>query len=87
MLFPTLLLIIGVVVVTMLIVKKVKITWYEWLLGVIGWALAYFAAQNYSASILEVEPRAAGYLLLILGVPALIFLGLAWFLSSKRLKA
>ena len=82
-----LLLIIGVVVVTMLIVKKVKLTWYEWLLGVIGWVLAYAAAQNYSASILEVEPRAAGYLLLIFGLPALIFLVLAWFLASKRLKA
>ncbi len=87
MLFPTLLLIIGVVVVTMLIVKKVKLTWYEWLLGVIGWGLAYFAAQNYSASILEVEPRAAGFLLMIFGIPALVFLVLAWFLSSKRLKS
>ena len=87
MLFPTLLLIIGVVVVTMLIVKKVNLKWYEWLLGIIGWFLAYVAAQNYSASILEVDPRAAGYLLLFLGVPAMIFLGLAWFLSSRRLQA
>jgi hypothetical protein len=77
-------LVAGVAVITWLFAKKADLKWYEWLLGVIGWGLALYAFQNFGASNAEVEPRAAGLLLLIFGVPALIFLALAYFLPRGR---
>ena len=50
-----------------------KLTWYEWVLAILAAILALFAIDNYSASLVELESRAAGFLLLIFGLPAVIF--------------
>ncbi len=76
----------GFALAAWLLAKQVKLMWYEWLLGVLGWYLGSVALQNYGASIIETEPRAAGFLLAIFGVPALILLFLAYFLPMQRAK-
>jgi uncharacterized membrane protein len=80
-------LVAGVAVIAWLVAKKADVKWYEWLLGLIGWVLAMYAFYNFGASYIEVEPRAGGLLLLIFGVPALIFLLVAFFLARGRKKA
>ena len=72
----------GFVFSTWLLAKQVQLTWVQWLLGVLGWLLGALALQNWAASLLEAEPRAAGFLLMIFGIPALILLALAWFLPT-----
>ena len=68
--------------------KKFGFTWYEWVLAILAAILALFAIQNYSTSIVELEPRAAGFLLLIFGLPALIFaivdVVLVWMRQRKH---
>jgi uncharacterized integral membrane protein len=65
-----------------------NLTWYEWVMAVLSIILILFAIQNYGASQTELEPRAAGFLLLIFGLPGVI-LGvipavLAWRRTRKE---
>jgi len=76
----------GFVVITWLLVTKVSLKWYEWLIGIAGWLLAILALQNWLASFLEAEPRAGWILLLLFGIPAAILLGIAWYLPRRRSK-
>jgi uncharacterized membrane protein len=63
---------------------KVKLTWYEWVIGVVGIILILFAIQNYGASLVELEPRAASFLMLIFGLPGLVFIVIAGVLAFLR---
>ncbi len=78
--------IIGVAVIVWLLVKKVALRWYEWLIGIVGYLLALLALQNWAASLKEVEPRAAWILLLMIGIPAVMLLVIAWLLPYLRLR-
>ncbi len=49
-----------------------KFTWYEWVMVVLSVLLVMFAVQNFQASQSEIESRAAGYFLLMFGLPGLI---------------
>ena len=53
---------------------RVFLKWYEWLIGITGFLLLLFAAQNYFASIEELEPDAPRMFLLVFGLPALVLL-------------
>ena len=64
--------------------SQVKLTWYEWVIGVLGIILILFAIQNYSASQVELEAKAAGLLLLIFGLPGLILAVVAGVLAFMR---
>jgi uncharacterized membrane protein len=64
--------------------KGKEIKWYEWVLLVLGFILILFSIQNYSASMLEMESRAATYLLLMFGLPGLIFALLGGILPFMR---
>jgi len=66
--------------------KGTKVTWYEWLITIIGLALIFFTIQNYFASIEEFWPKAANWFLLIGGLPGIIMLALAWTLISRHSK-
>lgn len=82
-------LIIGLVLgaaIFWLITSDVKLTWYEWVLGVLGVTLILFAIQNYDASQIENEARAAGYMLVLFGLPGLILAAVAGVLSFMRAK-
>ena len=63
---------------------KVKLTWYEWVLGILGIILILFAIQNFGASRVELEPKAGNLLLLIFGLPGLILAVLAGVLAFMR---
>jgi hypothetical protein len=76
----------GIVYPFWLLAKKVPVRWYEWLLGVVGYFLGLFALQNWATSLLEVEPRAATFFLLAVGLPALIFLVISGLLPYLRLR-
>ena len=51
---------------------NIKFTWYEWVMVVLSVILVMFTIQNYQASQMEIESRAAGYFLLIFGLPGVI---------------
>ncbi|KAA3657847.1 MAG: dehalogenase [Chloroflexi bacterium] len=61
-----------------------KLRWYEWILAVLGVILILFAIQNYQASIVELEPRAASILLWMFGLPGLILAVVAGVLAWMR---
>ena len=76
--------IVGAAFVFWMNVRGVKLTWYEWLIGIIGFFLVLFTIQNYFGSINEAEPKAARMFLLVTGLPAVILLALSWALFYRR---
>jgi hypothetical protein len=61
-----------------------KLTWYEWILVALATILALFAIQNYTASLTELESRAANFLLMMFGLPAVVLAALAAGLAAFR---
>ena len=68
-------------------VKNVSLTWYEWLIGIVGLLLLLFTIQNFVGSLIELETKPALMFLLVAGLPALILLAVAWQLARRRQKA
>ena len=73
-----------VVMVLWLRSRDIKVTWYEWLIGAIGLLLLLFTIQNFVTAFAELESAAAWMFLLVLGLPALILLVVAWLLVWRR---
>lgn len=67
--------------------RDIKVSWYEWLIGVIGLLLLLFTIQNFVGSFIELEPTAAWMFWLVTGLPALILLAVAWQLAWRRHRA
>ena len=67
--------------------KGISLTWYEWIIGVVGLFLLLFTIQNFVGSRIELESTAANMFLLITGLPALILLAIAWQLAWRRQRA
>ncbi|MBF4482083.1 MAG: dehalogenase [Dehalococcoides mccartyi] len=63
-----------------------QLTWYEWLIGIIGLALILFTIQNFFGSLDELESKAASIFLLVVGLPGLILLAVSWQLAARRIK-
>jgi len=87
-------LIIGIVIGALLLglmawmrSKNMSLTWYEWLIGMVGLLLLLFTIQNFIGSFAEFEPYAAWMFLLITGLPALILLVITWLLARRRQRA
>ncbi|PKH44546.1 zinc ribbon domain-containing protein [Dehalococcoides mccartyi] len=66
--------------------NNLSLTWYEWLIGIIGFGLLLFTVQNFLGSFAELESQAAYMFLLVTGLPSLILLAIAWQLSVRRTK-
>jgi len=66
--------------------NKFSLKWYEWLMSGIGLLLLLWTIQNFTASFVEWEPKAAWMFLLIVGLPGLILLILPGTLAYRRLK-
>jgi len=64
--------------------RRIVVTWYEWLIGVVGLLLLLFTIQNFAASFAEFEPIAPWRFLLVFGLPAIILLAVAWLLPWLR---
>lgn len=67
--------------------KGISLAWYEWLIGIAGLGLLLYTIQNFAGSFAEFEPTAAWFFLLILGIPAIILIAVAWQLAARRQKA
>ncbi len=67
--------------------RDIKMTWYEWLIGVIGLLLLLFTIQNYFGSQAEWESSAANMFLLVVGLPGLILIAVAGLLAWRRQRA
>ena len=67
--------------------RGVKVSWYEWLIGIVGVLLLLFTIQNYFGSQDEFESEAAGMFWLVTGLPALILLVVASVLTWRRQRA
>ncbi|MCF7635324.1 MAG: reductive dehalogenase membrane-bound subunit [Dehalococcoides mccartyi] len=81
--------IIGIVVTVLLWLLKrnnSKLTWYEWLVGLIGLAFLLFALQNFFGSLAELMPDSANMFLLLTGLPGLVLLAVVWQLAIRRAK-
>ena len=63
---------------------RIKVTWYEWLVGILGLLLLLFTIQNFTASFAEYERYAAWTFLWMLGLPALMLIGIACLLPWLR---
>lgn len=69
----------------MFLSKKGKVTkWYDWVIIGIALLMGFFAVQNYFGSISEFEEEAASMFLVIVGIPALLLLGVAAALIVRR---
>ncbi|MBK9126153.1 MAG: hypothetical protein IPM16_23900 [Chloroflexi bacterium] len=55
----------------------IKIALLDWILLALALVFFWFALVNYSGSMAELEPRAAGVLLLAFGLPGLILAAIA----------
>ena len=67
--------------------NKVAIRWYEWLIAVIGLGLLLFSIPNFTSSFAEREPAAAWMFLLVLILPAVLLMAIAFQLVWRRSRA
>lgn len=67
--------------------KNISLTWYEWLMGIVGLLLLAFTVQNFFGSLAELEPKPAYMILLLGGLPSVVLLVLIWQLASRRVQA
>ena len=80
-------LILGAVVAALVLLlgsRGIKVSWYAWLIGIVGLFLLLFTIQNYSASMNEFEPEAATTYLLVVGLPSVILIAVAGLLAWRR---
>ncbi len=61
---------------------KLKVRWYQWVLGVLATCLLLLAVQNYLALQAELEPAAAGLALGLFGLPAAVLVALIWAIPA-----
>jgi len=64
--------------------RNIRVSWYEWFIGVIGLFLLLFTIQNYFSAQEEFEFAAGNMFLLVIGLPGLILLAIAWSLAWRR---
>ena len=64
--------------------RDIKVTWYEWLIGLVGLALLLYTVQNFATAFAELESQAAWMFLLVLGLPAVILMAIAGSLIRRR---
>ena len=64
--------------------RKIRTTWYEWIMGLAALLLILLILQNFVGSIVEEETRAAWMGVLFLGIPAVILGVLAVRLPWQR---
>ncbi len=53
--------------------STIKMQWFDWVLLVLAIGFAVLAIQNYTSSLEELEPTAATILLVMFGLPAVMF--------------
>jgi len=64
--------------------RKIRMTWYEWIMGIASLIFILLVVQNFVGSVGEAEPRAAWMGVLFLGIPAVVLGVLAVRLPWQR---
>ncbi len=64
--------------------KNIRMTWYEWVMGIAALVLILLVIQHFIGSLAEEETRAAWMGVLFLGIPAVILGVLAVRLPWQR---
>ena len=67
--------------------RNLAVKWYEWLIGALGLVLLLYTIQNVVGLLTEIEPTATWMFALVIGLPALILLAVAWQLVARRQRA
>ena len=67
--------------------QDIKITWYEWLIGIAGVFLLLFTIQNYAGTLNELDSAAANKFLLVTGLPSIVLLLIAGMLVWRHHRA
>lgn len=62
----------------------IAVKWYEWVLSGVGFVLLVWTVNDFFASMAEHNEAQGRFLLVALGVPAVILLGLAILLVWRR---
>lgn len=57
---------------------KLSVKWYQWTLGIIALLMILFTIQNFLGFLEELEPQAGTFILLSVGLPAVILVALIW---------
>lgn len=65
--------------------KGITLKWYEWLLAGLGFVMLVWTVYDFFGSMAEHNETAGRVLLLILGIPAVVLLGLSAFLPWWRI--
>lgn len=60
-----------------------KISWYEWILGVLGVGLVIIAIWHLFASIAELETQGGLIGAAVVGLPGILLLIIAWRLQTR----
>jgi hypothetical protein len=64
--------------------SRIAVKWYEWLMSGLGFILLLWAVNDFFASMAEHDERAGRVLLAMLGIPAVLLLGVGIFLAWRR---
>ena len=75
---------VGLLLLWVVMSKRVQMRWYEWLIGIVGLALLLFTVLVTTTSYAEDEPKAAQLFMLVLGIPSVVLMVLAWQLSIRH---
>ncbi len=75
------------VLVLLLRNQNIRVSWYEWLIGIVGLLILLFTIQTYIGFNAEAASDAAGTALWVMGLPAIILMGVAAFLAWRRNRA
>jgi len=59
---------------------KIMVKWYQLVLGIIALVMLLLTIENYIGFQKELEPVAANFMLVALGVPALLIASLIWLI-------
>jgi len=62
--------------------NNLSVQWYQWVLGVGSVAMLLLTVENYIGLQQELEPIAANFVLIAMGLPAVILGALTWFTPS-----
>ena len=64
--------------------SNISVTWYEWLIGIVGVLLLAFTIQNTWGSFYELKSTAAMWMWIVTGLPAIILMIVASSLVWRR---
>jgi hypothetical protein len=75
------------VLVLLLRNQNIRVSWYEWLIGIVGLLVLLFTIQSYIGFSAESANDAAATALWLMGIPAIVLMGVAAFLAWRRNRA